>query len=221
MLVNAGSLISTTAVTSMLGFVYWWVAARWFPPEAVGLGSAAISAMTLLARISTLGLGTLLTGELARKPGKEGSLISASLIVAGGAGGCAGIVFALVAPFVATDFQALRASVVDILLFAAGVSFTTIALVLDYALIGLLRGGLQLWRNTLFALAKLAALFVIGLWFSDKVGMTIYATWVLGIVFSLVILAGFAVLKGQYSKRIFRPEWELLRKQSGAALHHH
>src|SRR5947208_4140848 len=151
MLVNAGSLISTTAVTSMLGFVYWWVAARWFPPEAVGLGSAAISAMTLLAIISTLGLGTLLTGELARQPGKEGSLISASLIVAGGAGGCAGIVFALVAPFVATDFQALRASVVDILLFAAGVSLTTIALVLDYALIGLLRGGLPFCRTTLFA----------------------------------------------------------------------
>src|SRR5437588_4406973 len=164
MLVNAGSLISTTAVTSVFGFAYWWVAARWFPPEAVGFGSATISAMTLLGTISTVGLGTLLISELPRQPGKEGPLISASLIVAGGAGGFAGIVFALVAPFVATDFQALRASAVDILLFAAGVSLTTIVLVLDYALIGLLRGGLQLWRNTFFVVAQLAVLFVVRLW---------------------------------------------------------
>jgi len=221
MLVNAGSLISTTAVTSMLGFVYWWVAARWFPPEAVGLGSAAISAMMLLGIISTLGLGTLLTGELARQPGKEGSLISASLIVVGGAGGCAGIVFALVAPFVATDFQGLRSSVVDILLFAAGVSLTTITLVLDYALIGLLRGDLQLWRNTLFAITKLAALFVVSLWLSQKVGLTIYTTWLVGNALSLALLTVFVVLKGERSLRSYLPQWGLLRKLRGVALQHH
>ncbi len=177
--------------------------------------------MTLLAIISTLGLGTLLTGELARQPGKEGSLISASLIVAGGAGGCAGIVFALVAPFVATDFQALRASVVDILLFAAGVSFTTIALVLDYALIGLLRGGLQLWRNTFFAVAKLAALFVVSLWLSQKVGLTIYTTWLVGNALSLVLLTMFVVLKGGWLRRSYLPQWGLLRKLGSVALQHH
>ncbi len=221
MLVNAGSLISTTAVTSMLGFVYWWVAARWFPPEAVGLGSAAISAMALLGTISTLGLGTLLTGELARQPGKEGPLISASLIVAGGAGGCAGIVFALVAPFVATDFQALRASVINISLFAVGVSLTTIALVLDYALIGLLRGGLQLWRNTLFAVAKLAVLFVVSLWLSQKVGLTIYTTWLVGNALSLTLLTVFVVLKRERSLRSYLPQWGLLGKLGSVALQHH
>src|SRR5881275_3639940 len=70
-LVNAGSLVGTTAVTSVLGFVYWWLAARQFPPEAVGFASAAISAMMLLATICILGLGTLLVGELPRQPGKE------------------------------------------------------------------------------------------------------------------------------------------------------
>ena len=221
MLVNAGSLISTTAVTSVLGFAFWWVATRWFPPEAVGLGSATISAMGLLGTICTLGLGTLLTGELPRQPGKEGPFISTSLIVAGGAGGCAGIVFAFVAPFVANDFQALRASVVDVLLFAAGVSLTTIALVLDYALIGLLRGGLQLWRNTVFAVAKLAALFVVSLWLSQKVGLTIYTTWLFGNALSLALLTGFVVLKRGWSPRSYLPQWGLLRKLRSVALQHH
>ncbi len=155
MLVNAGSLIGTTAVTSVIGFGYWWVAARWFSPQAVGLGSATISAMTLLGTVCMLGLGTLLTGELPRQPGKEGPLISAALIVVGGAGACAGVVFALVAPFASADFQVLRASVEDILLFAVGVSLSAISFVLDQALIGLLHGELQLLRNTFFAVATI------------------------------------------------------------------
>src|SRR6266516_1538314 len=111
MLTNAGSLVGTTAVTSVLGFVYWWIAARQFSPEAVGFASAAISAMTLLGTFSILGLGTLLVGELLRQRGKEVSLISAALIVVGGVGGCLGIVFAAVAAYLSADFEALRANV--------------------------------------------------------------------------------------------------------------
>src|SRR5438270_13344190 len=80
-LLNAGSLIGTTAVTSALGFAYWWLAARQFSPEAVGLASAAISAMTLLGTFGMLGLGTLLVAELPHQHGKKVSLISAALVL--------------------------------------------------------------------------------------------------------------------------------------------
>src|SRR6266852_6184561 len=95
LLLNAASLVSTTAVTSVLGFAYWWVAARLFPPDAVGLASAAISAMTLLGTVCTLGLGTLLIGELPRQPGKAVSLIGAALLLVLGVGGGVGGFFAL------------------------------------------------------------------------------------------------------------------------------
>src|SRR5205085_3208605 len=95
MLVNSGSLFGTTTVTSMLGFVYWWLAARQFTPEAVGFASAAISAMTLLGTFAILGLGTLLLGELAQQRGKEVSLISAALILVGAVGGLLGLAFAV------------------------------------------------------------------------------------------------------------------------------
>ena len=221
MLVNAGSLIGTTAVTTSLGFAYWWLAARRFPPATVGLSSAAISAMMLLGTVCILGLGTLLIGELPRQPGKEASLIIAALIVVGGVGGCAGIAFALIAPFVSAGFQPLRASLGDIAIFTVGVSLTAITLVIDQALIGLLHGELQLWRNTLFAVTKLAALFVAALWLSHAVGLTIYATWTIGNIISLVALAGFAILKGKWSGRIQLPQWGLLRKFGPAALEHH
>ncbi len=218
---NAGSLVGTTAVTSLLGFGYWWIAARLFPPEAVGFASAATSAMMLLGSICILGLGTLLTGELQRYPGKEVSLINAALLLVGGVGGGIGIVFALFAPWISGAFLPLRASLQDILLFASGVSLTAITLVLDNALIGLLRGELQFWRNTLFSVIKLVALLGAGLWLSHSAGLTIYNTWTLGNVLSLVVLALFVVMKGGWSLTTYLPHWGLLRQLKTAAIQHH
>lgn len=220
-IVNAGSLVATTGANSVLGFVYWWLAAKLFLPEAIGFASAAISAMTLLGTLSVLGLGTLLIGELPRHSGKEGSLISAALILVGGVGAGTGIVFAIVAPFLSNDFAALRASVQDIILFAAGVGLTAITLVLDQALIGLLRGPLQFWRNFLFAVAKLVALFLVALWLSHTTGLTIYATWAGGIAFSLAVLAAFVMVKRRGTSRNYLPHWGLLGKLKLAALQHH
>jgi O-antigen/teichoic acid export membrane protein len=221
MLVNAGALVGTDAVSLALGFVYWWFAARQFPPEIVGLAAAAISVMMLLGGISILGLGTLLMGELPRQPGKEGSLISAALMVVGGVGGGVGIMFALVAPFVSANFQVLRASGKDVVLFAIGVSLFAIASVVDDAVVGLLQSMLLLWRNALFVVAKLVALFVVSLWLSHATGLTIYATWVIGNALSLVALAGFVVLKRGWSVRSCLPQWGLLRKLGPVALQHY
>ena len=194
-LLNAGSLVGTTAVTSLLSFIYWWLAARAFPPEAVGLASAAISAMTLLGSLAIVGLGTLLLGELPLQRGREGSLISTALMLVAGIGGLLGFAFAVVAPYVSSGFQPLGASTGSSGLFALGVSLTAITLVLDDALIGLFRGGLQLWRNSLFAVVKLAVLLAASLWLSRAVGLTIYATWAIGNICSLVALAGYVIAK--------------------------
>jgi O-antigen/teichoic acid export membrane protein len=107
------------------------------------------------------------------------------------------------------------------MLFASGVSLTAITFVLDQALIGLLRGELQFWHNTLFAVAKLAALFAANLWLSHTVGLTIYTTWAVGNALSLASLAGFAVLKRGGFRSTPWPEWGLLRKLGPPALQHH
>ena len=45
LLSNAGSLVMSTGVASLLGVVYWAVATRLFSQGAVGYASAAVSAM--------------------------------------------------------------------------------------------------------------------------------------------------------------------------------
>lgn len=53
---NAVYLTWSSAVLGITGFIFWIGAARLYSTEAVGLASAAISAMNLLALLSTLGL---------------------------------------------------------------------------------------------------------------------------------------------------------------------
>lgn len=50
------ALILGTGLTSTLGLGFWALAARWLPESTVGVGAALVSATTLLANFSTLGL---------------------------------------------------------------------------------------------------------------------------------------------------------------------
>jgi O-antigen/teichoic acid export membrane protein len=215
---NAGSLVATFIVKSSFGYGYWWLAARQFAPEDVGVASAAVSAMTLLGTLCMLGLGTLLIRELPRHPGHEGALISAALLLVGIFGAFVGLIFALIVPSFSSNLLSLRATIFTILLFASGVGFATINLVFDQVLIGLLRGEIQLWRNLLFAGAKLAALAVVGFWLFQQGAVVIYLTWVLGDIFSLGALA---VWKKKWIRHIVKPQWSLLRRLGGGALQHH
>lgn len=216
---NSGSLIGTTAVTSGLGFIYWWLAARLFPATAIGLASAAISAMMLLGLIGTLGLGPLLIGELSCHSREAGSLITTALLVVGIISGALGVVFAAVAPDLSATLGSLSQKYASAAVFALGVALTAMTLVFDQAVIGLLRGELQLWRNALFSVIKLVALWIAGVWFVDHSGLTIYVTWIAGILASLMILASVAMLRGV--RLVYSPDPRLIRELGRIALEHH
>jgi O-antigen/teichoic acid export membrane protein len=54
---NAAYLWAVTLVGAATGFLFWGLAARFYSPEEVGLASATISAVTLLAGIAGMGVG--------------------------------------------------------------------------------------------------------------------------------------------------------------------
>jgi hypothetical protein len=54
---NAFYLMLNTACTSVLGFVFWYVMARYFSSSDLGIGSALNSASGLVASFAGLGLG--------------------------------------------------------------------------------------------------------------------------------------------------------------------
>ena len=53
---SAAALAANTAITSVLGFLYWIVAARYYSPAVVGESAALISAMLLMANVAELNL---------------------------------------------------------------------------------------------------------------------------------------------------------------------
>ena len=54
---NAIYLMMNHLVTSGLGFIFWMIVARYYPPEEVGLASVIISSMLLIAILGNLGFG--------------------------------------------------------------------------------------------------------------------------------------------------------------------
>jgi O-antigen/teichoic acid export membrane protein len=220
MLVDAGTLVGTMALTAGLGFVYWLMAARYYPPEAVGLASAAISAMILLGEIGVFGLSTLLIGQLSRHPSRPETLISTAFIVTIFTSGSLGALFALISPLLSPDLAPIGSTPSRVLLYAVGVVFMSTGLILDYSTIGLQRGGLQLARNVTFSVAKLGLLWAAALWVRQQTGIVIYITWIASALFSVVLSLGYAILTLKLKLEHLRPDWSLFGEFKKLALGH-
>ena len=217
LLSNAGSLVATTGVASALGFFYWAVAARLFSQQAVGYGSAAISAITLLGTIGMFGLGTVLIGELPRRRPRAG-LVSAALLASGLGSLALGLGFAVVAPHISSRFEHISGTLGQAALFALGVMVTGASLVFDQATIGLMRGGLQLSRNVAFAAAKFLVLPATAIVLHTQFGAGITVSWVVGTVVSLMPVAIRLRLTG--TPVLPRPDWGVLRGLGRIAVAH-
>ncbi len=214
---NAITLLATTGVTAVLGFAYWAIAARLFSQRSVGYGSAAVSAMTLIGTIGMLGMGTVLIGELPRRRQRAG-LVSAALIASGLGSLVFGLTFTVVAPHVSGRFAYVSGTLGQGALFVAGVMLTAVSLVFDQATIGLLRGGLQLSRNMVFAAVKLLVLPAAAIILHDQFGTGILLAWVAGTAVSLLPVA--IRLRFSGTAILPRPDWAVLRGLGRTALAH-
>jgi O-antigen/teichoic acid export membrane protein len=217
LLTNAGSMVGTTLATSLLGVAFWFAAAQHFSQAAVGIAGAAVSAMLLIGFIATIGMGTLLMGELPRRESGRYALLNAALLTAAGAGAAIGLAFAVLAPLVSPNLGALDDPPTAAISFACGAGLTALTYVLDQALVGLLRGGLQLVRNVIFASAKLLALLVLATLLAAPGAAWIYTAWGAGIAFSLIVLVR---VYGRDRRGSLRPDFATLGTMRRAAVSH-
>jgi len=201
--------------------MYWWLAARSFAVSDVGVVGAAIAATSLLGSLSVVGTGTLLVGELPRRTTVERSrLIVTAVTVSGCVGAVFGALFAVAAPQLSSDLRLLGSGLGSAVVFALTVSGTAAGGVVDHALIGLLRGQLQLGRNTVLAIVKLAALALLALLPLPRTALWLYATWLVGTAASFAVilpLAGF----GRLPLVAYRPQREMVRRFGQSAMQHH
>jgi O-antigen/teichoic acid export membrane protein len=216
---DATSLVGTVAVTSGLGVVFWWLAARSFSAAAVGVAGGAVSAMTLGGLLATVGMGTRLMGELPRRRLESGPLIATALAATGVAGLVVGTALVLVGALVTDRFRDVVASDAGIAVFVAGVAATSVGMVLDQGYLGLMRGPSLLFRNGASSLLSVAVLGVMTIGVMGG-AMAIFASNVAGTLASFAAVLLIASGRPEAWRRA-RPRLQYLREMGRGAPSHH
>ena len=93
-------LMAATLTASAFGFAFWLVAARLYSPGEIGIASTLISATTLIAYLSLLGLNNSLIRYLPLSKNRDAEVTQSILVTVGGALLVA-TVYVVVAPLVA------------------------------------------------------------------------------------------------------------------------
>jgi len=203
---NSGALAVGTIATAALGFVYWWLAARSFPPEVIGRVSALLSVMGLVGLLGEAGLGTLLIGETVRHRARAPGLTAAAAAV----GVVLAVVLALLLVVAEANLISGRGPIdgwLEASLFVLGCGLTVLSMVGDQALVGNLNGTGRMTQQVLFSLFKLmliAAAVVAGSTSDEAILMT----WVTSQLASWI---AFDLLsRGGARRLVARPDFGLL-----------
>ena len=208
---NSAFMSLGSASAAVLGFVYWWLAARSFPAAAVGLQSALISAMTFVGLLGEGGFGTMLVGEALGQGDRAAAMIAAALL----AGTGATLILAL--PIGGLLFYYAWMTLPITILFVFGCALTGVSFVVDGALVGLLHGKWQLYRNTLLAVLKPGLLLVAVARTHD--GTAIMLTWIVGLSVSLALVCGHASIRRVLISA--SPDFRSLSGRMSVVMRHH
>jgi len=180
---NAFYLMLSTGVTVLLGFFFWMVVARFYTEAEVGLGSAIISAMSLLAFISLVGLNVSLVRFLPQSE-KPQELINScytlgglvSLVVAG--------IFIVGLGFWSPTLAFVKQNAIFASAFMVFTLLWTLSHLVNFTFIARRRASFTLYRGIIFSVLRLP-LPVLFVFFFHTFG--IVASWGIAIAVSVAV----------------------------------
>lgn len=180
---NSLFLMANTAVTAGLGFIFWMVVARFYTEAEVGLGSALISAMSLLALVSRLGLDATLIRFLTKSE-RPAAMINSCFTLCGIAALIAAVVYLVGLDEWSPALYFIRRNSVFAAAFVFFAVFWTLSWLMDVVFIARRRADFVLWKNTLFSVLKVPLPVLLVLYFHT---FGIVASWGLAIGFALAV----------------------------------
>jgi O-antigen/teichoic acid export membrane protein len=152
------ALVLSSGLTSVIGLLYWVVAARLFPPETVGVNNTLISTMTLIAVAAQLNLGNALLRFVPVAAGSARRLVLTCYGVAVAAAALAGAVFAAGAGWWAPELSDAIGQWPLLVFFALSTPVWTLFVMQDYVLTALKRATLVPVENLVFSVLKIVLL---------------------------------------------------------------
>ncbi len=185
---NSIYIMSTSIVTSGLGYLYWILAAHTYPASDIGLASALIAVMTLASTLADLGMSSTLVQRLPRREsGRAWSLtLNAGLVTGVLAGSLAGLIAIVLLSFFSPQFAVVAHLGSYTLAFVAGVPLMIVSLLLDQAFVAERAANNMLIHNLAVAVLKIP-LLALPLIFIPRLGvLAILLSTVLALAITLI-----------------------------------
>ncbi|WP_142062292.1 lipopolysaccharide biosynthesis protein [Pseudonocardia kunmingensis] len=157
------ALVLSSGVSSAIGMLFWVLAARLFDQGTVGLNSAALSAVSLLASASHLNLGNAIL-RFVPVADRRRAVVAGCFAVGLGWGAVVGLGFGVGANVWAPDLVAAFGHPAVIAFYLVGVPIWTVFVLQDSVLTAIGRAGLVLVENLAFAVLKVGLLALAAWW---------------------------------------------------------
>jgi O-antigen/teichoic acid export membrane protein len=170
---NGYALMCNTGVTAVLGLAYWVLAARLYPPDAIGTGSAVVSALLFVAGVSQLNLQGALTRFLPVAGDRTARFLAGAYGSSATAGILAGGIAVATAGWWAPADSPLRDGPWFGLAFLGAVIAWSWFVLQDSALTALREATWVPVENGVFGLAKIVLLVAL----AGGTGGAIFASW--------------------------------------------
>ncbi len=180
---GAYALIVSSSATSVLGLVYWTLAARLCGTAQVGINAAAISAMVFLSYLAQFNLGGALTRFVPTAGRTTTRLVIGAYGVAAFASALAGIAFVMGVGVWAPDVRPIVGNLILATWFVLATMAWSLFALQDSVLTGLRR---TIWvpiENVIFALAKIALLVVLARSAAD---IGVFASWTIPAALAII-----------------------------------
>lgn len=180
---NACYLVTDVAVVSILGFAFWALVARLYSPTQVGLASATVAAVVLLARLSRLGFEYGLIRFLPGVGERAGTLMNSCFTISGLTALIAALIFLSGLNLWSPALLYIRYPGLFIFFIFLTVAYTLFLLV-EQAFIAKRRAKFVLFKNTAAGVVKIAAAIALASLLNTS---GIFASWGLAIFVALAV----------------------------------
>jgi O-antigen/teichoic acid export membrane protein len=180
---NAVYLMLNSAVTAVIGFVFWVLAARLYTAEEVGLASAAIAVAGFLVTLANFGLDFGLVRFLRNSGQKSNTLVNSCFTIGGLAAIVSSLIFLAGLNVWSPALIQLR-QVPFLLSFVIAVVAWAIYILLHNIFVAHKRADLTLFEGIIQSVIKLALVIVFA---TLTLSFGLLASWGLGFAFALLI----------------------------------
>lgn len=189
---NSLYLMLSSGIQAALGFAFWVVVARLFSTDAVGVAGSLISASTMIALLSLLGLNTTLVRFLPSARNFS-ELISAAFVVVTGCAAAGGLVYVFLMPVIAPRLRFLQHHLIFVLGFLFLSAAASLNLLTDSVFIATRRAGYcALTDGVVGGLTKIALCVVLagsgayGLYTASLGGIAVAAVASIGLITTML-----------------------------------